>query len=66
MLCPHGQGGLSQCGHFADKEEGSQLFTILCVRPYVRALKRNHPRDIESKVSFQFIVGMLENHYTEA
>jgi len=20
-VCPHGQGGLSQCGHFVDKEE---------------------------------------------
>jgi len=20
MVCPHGQGGLSQCGHFVDKE----------------------------------------------
>jgi len=31
-LCPHRQGGgLSQCGHFADKR-GSQFFAILCGR----------------------------------
>jgi len=23
MMCPHGQGGFSQCGHFSDKGEGS-------------------------------------------
>jgi len=23
MTCPHGQGELNRCGHFADKEEGS-------------------------------------------
>jgi len=26
-----GEGGLSQCGHFADKREG-ELFAILCGR----------------------------------
>jgi len=26
MVCPHGQGGLSQCGHFADK--GDQFFQL--------------------------------------
>jgi len=23
MMCPHGQGGLSQCGHFSIKWDGS-------------------------------------------
>jgi len=34
IVCPHGQGGegLSQCGHFADKEGGDQFFSILCGR----------------------------------
>jgi len=26
MLCPHGQEGLSQCGHFSDKKEGRVSF----------------------------------------
>jgi len=26
MVCPHEQGGLSQCGHFSDKEEGKSVF----------------------------------------
>jgi len=39
MVCPHGQGGLSQCGHFADKGEGV-FFAIsserlLCTAPYL-------------------------------
>jgi len=29
-VCPHGQGGMSQCGHFADKRGGDQFFSILC------------------------------------
>jgi len=39
MVCPHGQGGgrLSQCGHFANKEEG-QFFAILCGLFYGRLL----------------------------
>jgi len=32
MVCPHGQGGLSQCGRFADKEGWGQFFAILCGR----------------------------------
>jgi len=38
MVCPHGQGGLSQCGHFADKggRGSSKFFAILCVRPLWR------------------------------
>jgi len=26
MVCPHGQEGLSQCGHFSDKGEGGSIF----------------------------------------
>jgi len=32
MVCPNGQGGLSQCGHFASKRGGGQYFAILCGR----------------------------------
>jgi len=32
MVCPHGQGGFSQCGHFVDKWEEGQFFAILCGR----------------------------------
>jgi len=32
MVCPHGQGGLSQCGHFSDKGEEGQFLAILCGR----------------------------------
>jgi len=39
ILCPHGQGGWSQCGHFADKGKEGQCFVIscgcvLCIAPY--------------------------------
>jgi len=32
MVCPHGQGGLSQCGHFSDKVEVGSIFRDLCER----------------------------------
>jgi len=31
-VCPHGEGWLSQCGHYADKGEKGQFFEILCRR----------------------------------
>jgi len=34
MVCPHGQGGMNQFGHFSDKGGESQFFTILFVRMY--------------------------------
>jgi len=37
MVCPHGQGGLSQCGHFEDK--GGVNFSRFCADVfYGRAL----------------------------
>jgi len=38
MVCPHGEGGLSQFGHFADK--GDQFFAILYGRFLWRTLKK--------------------------
>jgi len=32
MVCPHGQGGLSQSRHFSDKGEGVNFLAILCGR----------------------------------
>jgi len=41
MVCPHGKGerGLSQFGHFADREES--FFAILCGRPLWTAPNNN-------------------------
>jgi len=33
MMCRYGQGGLSQCGHLADKRGGVNILAILCRRP---------------------------------
>jgi len=41
MLCPQGQGGLSQCGHFAEKGGGDLCFAILCGRLLWTALNVN-------------------------
>jgi len=38
MVCPHGQGGLSQCGDFADTIGGGQVFAILSDVFHVRPL----------------------------
>jgi len=35
MVCPHEQGGLKQCGHFADKREGVN-FSRFCADVFYR------------------------------
>jgi len=39
MVCPLGQGELSQCGHFRTKEEWGSTFAILYGRPLWTASK---------------------------
>jgi len=35
MVCPHGQGGFSQCGPFAYKEGGGVNFSRFCAEAFM-------------------------------
>jgi len=43
-MVSHGQGGLRQGGHFADKGGESQFFDILCRRLYGRVVEYRKTR----------------------
>jgi len=50
MVCPHGQGGLSQCGHFADKGGGINFLRFCADVFYGR------PLIIIGSFAFQYLI----------
>jgi len=60
MVCPE---GLSQCGHFADKEKGCQFFAILYGRPLS---KRNKKKFIPLQPHFFLFQNMSTNQSSES